>query len=308
MAKKDYDKILTRITGILSKLSNNENPTVQELAQEYNVSTKTIQRDIFRRLIGFPIVAIGGKIMFTDGYSIKDGKFNIEELSTLSLSLMLIKDAGKDFERSAKELLSRLVAHKLHKQPYYIKPDFYEYIDTDSALANKIEDAILNSHELQIKTRNKDKFLVCPLKLANISGIWYLFCKVSNDANFKSFIFSSIESAEATGNIFTPIKEIDEILAMMGSEHYHPENIFSVKVKISKEVSHYFSLKKHLPSQEIISKEEDNSLIISFQASHAEDVDNLIKSWLPHIAILEPKWLKDQLLEELGAYLLQQNS
>ena len=60
--------------------------------------------------------------------------------------------------------------------------------------------------------------------------------------------------------------------------------------------------------QEIISKEEDNSLIISFQASHAEDVDNLIKSWLPHIAILEPKWLKDQLLEELGAYLLQQNS
>lgn len=306
MAKKDYDKILTRITGILSKLANNEKPTILELAQEYNVSTKTIQRDIFQRLIGFPIITEGGKVMFTAGYSIKDGKFSVEELSTLTLSLALIKDAGKDFERSSKELLSRLVAQKLHEQPYYIKPDSYEYIDTDSAIANKIENAIVGSYEMQIRTKNDDTFLVHPLKIVNMSGIWYLFCKISNSGSFKSFIFSSIKDAKNTGNIFSPVKKLDNILAMMSSEHYRPENIFLVKVKIAHEVSHYFRLKKHLPSQKIIS-EEDGCIIISFEASHTEDVDNLIKAWLPHIAVLEPEWLKDKILKELTEYILQQN-
>jgi len=35
--KKDYDKTLTRLVGILTKLSNNESPTSKELADEYNL-------------------------------------------------------------------------------------------------------------------------------------------------------------------------------------------------------------------------------------------------------------------------------
>jgi len=43
---KEYDKILFRLTDILTKLSNGETPSLQELAHEYNVSVRTLQRDI----------------------------------------------------------------------------------------------------------------------------------------------------------------------------------------------------------------------------------------------------------------------
>ena len=39
-------------------------------------------------------------------------------------------------------------------------------------------------------------------------------------------------------------------------------------------------------SQEIEEKLEDGSLIINFEISHDEDIDNIIKSWLPHIEII----------------------
>ena len=50
MAKKDYDKILYRLTSILTQLSNYERPSIEELSVEYNVSRRTIQRDIYERL------------------------------------------------------------------------------------------------------------------------------------------------------------------------------------------------------------------------------------------------------------------
>jgi len=55
MYKHDYDKKLFRLINILSKLYNDENLTLEEYAQEYNVSVKTIQRDFNERLISFPI-------------------------------------------------------------------------------------------------------------------------------------------------------------------------------------------------------------------------------------------------------------
>ena len=47
----DYDKILIRLTIILQRLYEGEVVSVQDLAAEFNVSTKTIQRDFNQRLI-----------------------------------------------------------------------------------------------------------------------------------------------------------------------------------------------------------------------------------------------------------------
>ena len=41
--KHDYDKILTRLTIILSRLNDGEALSVTELAKEFNVSERTIQ-------------------------------------------------------------------------------------------------------------------------------------------------------------------------------------------------------------------------------------------------------------------------
>ena len=45
MKKHDYDKILYRLTTIWQRLREGEILSVKDLAEEFNVTTKTIQRD-----------------------------------------------------------------------------------------------------------------------------------------------------------------------------------------------------------------------------------------------------------------------
>ena len=68
-------------------------------------------------------------------------------------------------------------------------------------------------------------------------------------------------------------------------------------------MSHYFKLKSLLPTQKIIDNLEDGSIIVTFEVSHYEDIDNIIKSWLPDITVLEPKEYKEKLENELKQYL-----
>jgi predicted DNA-binding transcriptional regulator YafY len=55
--RQDYDMILKRLTAILARLNDGEALLVKALAEEFGVSTRTIQRDFNERLIHhFPIV------------------------------------------------------------------------------------------------------------------------------------------------------------------------------------------------------------------------------------------------------------
>jgi transcriptional antiterminator len=53
--KKDYDHAMFRVVDIMLKLYNDERPTMDDLVQEYNVTLRTIQNDIYKRLKPFNI-------------------------------------------------------------------------------------------------------------------------------------------------------------------------------------------------------------------------------------------------------------
>ena len=73
---KSHDTTVTRLILILSKLDENERPTQSELADEFGVSLRTIQRDIGQRLTYFPIEKTNdGKLYFTEGFSLKRTSF-----------------------------------------------------------------------------------------------------------------------------------------------------------------------------------------------------------------------------------------
>ena len=71
MAQKSYDKALFRLISILSMLTKDERPTISSLAEEFNVSQRTIQTDIYKRLSGFDITKDKvGRLVFRDGFDI----------------------------------------------------------------------------------------------------------------------------------------------------------------------------------------------------------------------------------------------
>lgn len=51
--EKEHDKIGTRLELIITKLNNGERFTAEELADEFNVNVRTIQRDLNKRLLTY---------------------------------------------------------------------------------------------------------------------------------------------------------------------------------------------------------------------------------------------------------------
>ncbi len=191
MAKKDYDKILYRLTSILTQLSSCERPTMEELSIEYNVSRRTIQRDIYERLAHFPIeVKENKQLVFTKGFSLNRTKLSIEEITTLTLSLDMIKDAGANFFDSSEQLLKKLL-YKDFTTPYYIKPREFETIDIDSQKLNNLESAITTQNEVEI-FHNKT-IIVQPIKVINIDGLWYLLALDKDTSKIHNYFISKIK-------------------------------------------------------------------------------------------------------------------
>lgn len=85
MAQKSYDKALFRLISILSMLIKDERPTIDSLAEEFNVSKRTIQTDVYSRLAGFNITKDAfGRLIFRDGFDIFGTSGNIKRNKRLS--------------------------------------------------------------------------------------------------------------------------------------------------------------------------------------------------------------------------------
>lgn len=63
---KSYDKIATRLSQILLKLNGGEALSIEELAIEFGVDKRTIQRDLRQRLEALPIKKEGGRYSLED--------------------------------------------------------------------------------------------------------------------------------------------------------------------------------------------------------------------------------------------------
>jgi len=105
--KHNYDKILTRLTNILSKLNDGEALSVKELAEEFNVSSKTIQRDFNERLNDFPIYQDKRKWKMQDGFKVEKTK-SLEEQLVLDIIEKMTESIGGKFATTSHKLLSKI--------------------------------------------------------------------------------------------------------------------------------------------------------------------------------------------------------
>ncbi|MEA2047776.1 MAG: DeoR family transcriptional regulator [Campylobacterota bacterium] len=79
--KQEHDKIGTRLGMILTRFNSGESFTVAELAEEFSVSDKTIQRDLNQRLSYFPIEKRAGRYCL-EKYCL--GKLNFNDIKNFA--------------------------------------------------------------------------------------------------------------------------------------------------------------------------------------------------------------------------------
>jgi len=299
---KTYDTASFRQIQILTKIADNELPTSKELAIEFNVSVRTIQNDIYNKLERYPIKKDSeNRYSFEEGFSLNKTTLDNDEMILLQLALSQFSEV-RDFDKIQDKLFKKLLITNF-TNPYYVKQEDIEDIDIDSTVVESLEIAIEKQYHVMILSSRGD-IEVEPYKITAYDGIWYLFAKDEVDQKVKTFMLSRIKEVKIHSHKhkITP-QSVEQILDKTHSAWYDDGITFKVKVKVYKEIASYFKQKEFLQSQTIEEELADGSLIVSFCVTHDEDCDNMIKSWLPYIEVLEPLRFRKKIKNELTEYL-----
>lgn len=303
--KHDYDKALTRLVTILTKLYNGEELSVKDLAKEFNVSTRTIQRDFNERLISFPIYQDNKLWKMQDGFKLEKTS-TIEEQVVLDIMEKLADGVGVIFSSKAKNLLDKIKNHEYN--PIYAKLDM-EDIGDKLEIIQHLEIAIKSKFEISCNYKaNNSKNLnltLKPLKIVNFEGYWYLLAiDEINQEYIKKYYLKNISNLKTLNTLFKTDDRIDRILDKVSSIWFdNTKEPFEVKILVDSNTTKYIKRKPLSPSQSFESINEDGSSVIVLKITHEMEIIPLIKYWIPHMKVIEPKWIDEIICEYLRVYL-----
>ncbi|MFA6852310.1 MAG: WYL domain-containing protein [Arcobacteraceae bacterium] len=299
--KQDYDKILTRLTTILRRLHEGEALGVQELALEFNVSTRTIQRDFNERLIAFPIFQENKKWKMQEGFKLEKST-SIEETIILEIIEKMSENIGGQFFSKTKKLLQKIKNDDYN--PFYTKLNLEDISDKFEEI-QKLELAIKSKKSIMCKYTINDtiKIKINPLKIVNYEGFWYLVAIDTKHNTLKKYYLKNISVIKTTDESFQITQKIDDFLENSISIWFQEDiEPFEVKLFIDNAITKYFH-RKPISKTQVIEKEYKNgNLEIKLTITHEMEILPLVKYWIPHIKIIEPIWLSDILHEQINLY------
>jgi len=285
----NHDTIATRLGIILNKLNSGERFSIEELAEEFNVSKRTIQRDINERFSYLPLKKENG-YYFLEEYCL--GKLNFEDIKSFA-TLSGIKNLYPSLTDS---FIVDLLNSKIN-QTYLIKGYEYEDLSSKNKHFETLNIAIV-THQTITLTYNDKKRELKPYRLINTDGIWYLSADENNQ--LKTYTISKISNLATTSNTFKPNKEFESIINKNQDTWFSKDKI-DVTLKVDNKVKEYFLRRELLPHQKII--EHNENLVLSTTVSYDDEILKVVRYWIPNIKILKPAYLQKKLLQELKTYI-----
>ncbi len=299
--KHDYDTILTRLTHILSKLNDGEALSVKELAEEFNVNARTIQRDFNERLISFPIYKEGRRWKMQEGFRVEKTK-SLEDELVLDIIEKITEGIGGKFARKSQKLLSKIKNEDFN--PIYAKLNI-EDISDKFADIQLLECAIKKKLEIKCSYDNDHHEIysttIQPLKIVNFEGFWYLLA--IRGTTLKKYYLKNISNVKVTEKEFKTDAKVETLLDDSISIWFSQENEpFEVKLYADSSCAKFFK-RRPLPTQSILSVESDGSIEFTLKITHEMEILPIVKYWIPHLFVVEPLWVKEFLKEDLEKYL-----
>jgi len=303
--KHDYDKALTRLVSILTKLYNGETLLVKDLALEFNVSTRTILRDLNERLISFPIYKDGKYWKMQNGFKLEKST-SIEDQVVLDIMEKLVDGVGTKFSSKAKTLLSKIKNDELN--PIYTKlniEDIGDKLDVVQELESAIKINQIIGCNYKIEDNKTYILKLKPLKIVNFEGFWYLIALDTKDNdNLKKYYLKNIFGVKTIDKYFNVSSKLEQLLNDAVSIWFQDKTeAFEVKINVSNVVSKYVQRKPIAPTQIVESSYEDGSLDIIIKVTHEMEVLPIVKYWLPYMRVIEPKWIDELICDQLKEYI-----
>jgi predicted DNA-binding transcriptional regulator YafY len=184
-----------------------------------------------------------------------------------------------------------------------VKGHHYEDLRGKESDFKQLEQAIIARQTIGFDYRSAEttkRYEVEPYRLINNKGVWYLAAR--HEAKVKTFSFSKLEAIVRCGDAFVHDAELDAALEFEDGVWFG-EQTFEVVLKIDKTVASYFTRRKLIADQVIEKQLADGGLILSAKVGHRNQVIPIVRYWIPHIHIISPDGLQEEIDTALRDYL-----
>ena len=300
LQKQNDSTKYNRINQVYTMLKNNvHGMTIAELAKELDVSTKTIQRDLYEVLSDLGAVKEGRTWKIDPKLANDD--LNTNERLILGILDEMAKSAGKIFYSKAHSLLTQITQQLEHPIFANVNGEYLE--EKNIELFENIEKAIKEKTEIKFDYE-KYNFHVKPLKLAFFDGFWYLLALhiQNNKETFKKYHLKTIRNVQILNKTFEIPALVEERLKYANSVWFNLDVQFRVRLFIDKQIRKYFE-RKPLRGQSIIGEDKDGSIEIEIKISNNMEILPLILYYIPYIKVLEPQSLANEIKDRVQGYL-----
>jgi predicted DNA-binding transcriptional regulator YafY len=300
--RKLHRKTIDRLATILSRLYAGETLSMKELAREFGVSVRTVQRDINERLYETPIRKMGEKVALERAQS-EEMALEAEELAVLQMLEELSKKQGHNSYAKAHRVLKKLKTQAANPYYYHLPA---EPLDAMLPKAVKFERAVKKRrlvhcrYAMESGTYDID---IKPLKLVNFQGFWYVLAQDARNDEVKKYLLRNCSKIRVDEATFEPPRNIDDAVAKALAIWFEPDaEPFEVRIFVNGSVARYFERKPIAPTKRIEGKDADGSLELVVTITHEMEIVPTVKQWLPHVRVLAPAWLDKRIREEISAY------
>ena len=295
---------LYRTIAILKRLNDGKKLCMGSLAQEYDVSERTIRRDftLIRKLFG-DFMSKEGECYKAYKKVLLDDVLNATDLMTLANIVTLFGITNR--ESLVSNETKTLIEHAMSVYDFRTRP--FETVQNTDVL-KKLEHAIKFHKEVKIRYQSEKALTHAnfhPYRILFLNENFYLVGENHSKKHFEFRRISLIEEVTYKSKTFIPHSEINAFIRTIQTPwaNFGQEDK-TVQLRISKKVKRFFLLKKYLPSQKVIEQFDDGDILVEYSVTNYHEVEELIIRWLPDVQIVSPRNLKKMIQRTLQRKLV----
>lgn len=292
--------MLNRLFQIVYLLMEKPQMTAKELADIFEVSERTIYRDIDKLTIaGIPIYTTKGKhggISILPDYVLDKSVLTTEEKNKIMDSLNALNEVTLSVDN---ESISKLRSFLGEQYQDWIEIEFSSWRNSkeDASVFEKIKNAILEHCYTKIIYSGNHEGLVerkiKPLKLCFKDQAWYLYAYCCLRKDYRFFKLKRISQIDVL-DIHFESETVGKVLPEVNNMYSDNLQNISVTLEISQEMAFraYEELKNIVVT-------DSGTLLCNIEVMDINWFTSYVLSYGSHIRVLEPLEIKEKVMQEI---------
>jgi len=281
-----------RLFEIVYLLLNNENMTAKELAERFDVSTRTVYRDVDAlSLAGIPVYmekGRGGGIRLLPDFVLNKSILSTQEQNEILTALQGLSQVGTG---EAGQVLQRLSGIFNKTVTNWLEVDFTDWSFGDGDIFDNFKTAILERRVAEFEYFNaygkKTYRRVEPIQLWFKSRAWYLKGFCTNKQGIRLFKLARVRNLVITKEGFN--KRDSLAIRPDSHESYHRQDV-TMRLHIAPEMAHrvYDEF-----VEDMVEVQPDGSYIVTVTWPEDNWVYGFLLSFGEYVKVLSPEYLRD---------------